>query len=771
MNEPINFVDNDKVELFNRLNANNVRYIAFGSFSINAYEQARTDSTIKLWIDPAQDNITKLNMALQESGRNPLAKEFNPESTKPLKSDTGPPTRDSLGVDFYPAVNGFQVSDFAKVHDRKAIIKAHEFAGSTTDRGLQIDHMSLPDLYHNVGYTNGKAKEYNLDVLFKAASAFNVPVQKIGEPSTYLLMNANNKPEPVVKFSKPKSFSPNYERRDFAQIRNELDMELVLDHYGYAMSSKSKPNDKWRVYKSGIEGDSQRLAVMNNSKSGFKGFVDLNNNAFKGDVFEFIKYKEGDYKSAFKVVNQILGSPDYREKVAQLKPMTPASPKQYLNDEKLRQSDLIEEYNLTLLPENQPNYLTEKRCISLETLFAPEFKNQVLASRKGEHTNIVFPLTSEKGNILSMDMRNEDYKSFPPGIKGDAIWKSNEHAKLTAEKEVLMDNSKIHLNEESRGTVSKSNGKLTFHTVHPTEGNISVEVDKSDIQITTNRIMISESPIDSISYHQLSPPVPGEYRQYISAAGNPSHEQSERISKVIRANPQAQFVIGMDGDMPGNRFAINLLATEHPQRDNRFAILPHVVYNNPTPATGAAGTDTDAKEVGHNVMTIEIKYPLGKEAGFREVLKENAGIVDRVVDKMNMFERVGKRAVETRRENLVEAETSVMRTVTEIRFPNKGSMLGAALYQLGVEIERRDGRKLTTVVKPTAVQNDFNDVLKSRNGKSLPNSSNLALSKWSLLEFLQTAKIQPLPSAEQKNQQNHTDSHEVGPPTRKGPKL
>jgi hypothetical protein len=771
MNDPINFVDNDKIELFNRLNANNVRYMAFGSFSINAYEQARTDSTIKLWIDPAQDNITKLNTAFQESGRKPIAREFNPESTKPLKSETGPPTRDSLGVDFYPTVNGFQSTDFARVYDRKTIIKAHEFASKTTNRALLIDHMALPDLYHNVGSTNGKAKEYNLDVLFKAASAFDVPGQKIAEPSTYLAMDAKNKPKPVVNFSKGKQFKPDYQRRDFAQIRQELDMELVLQHYGYQMSSKSKPNDKWRIYKSGIEGDSQRLAVMNNSEIEFKGFVDLNNTAFKGDVFSFIKYREGDYKNAFRVVDQILGSPDYREKAAQLQPMKPVSPRQYLNDEKLRQSDLIEEYNLTLLPENQPNYLTEKRCISMETLFAPEFKNQVLASRRDEHTNIVFPLTSEKGNILSMDIRNENFKSFPPGQKGESIWKSNEHAQLTVEKDVLVGDSKIRLDKETRGTVSKSNGRLTFHTVHPNEGNLSVEIEKSDIRTTTNRIMISESPIDSISYHMLSPPVLGEYRQYISTAGNPSHQQLEQVSKIIKANPQAQFMIGMDGNMAGNRFAINLLAIEHPRRDNRLAILPHVVYNNPTPAIGAGGNDLDAKEVGHNVMTIEIKHPLSKEAGFRTVLSENGGIIDRVVDKMNRFERIGKRAVETRRENLVEADTNIVRTVTEIRFPNKGSMLGAALHQLGVEIERRDGRKLTDMVKPTPAQNDFNDVLKSRNGKSLPSSSNLYLGTWSLLSFLQPAKTSHLIPLEERNQQNHKDFEEEGPPKRKGPKL
>ena len=84
-------------------------------------------------------------------------------------------------------------------------------------------------------------------------------------------------------------------------------------------------------------------------------------------------------------------------------------------------------------------------------------------------------------------------------------------------------------------------------------------------------------------------------------------------------------------------------------------------------------------------MTIEIKYPLSKEVGFREVLSENAGVIDRILDKMNMFERLGKKATEMRRENLVEAETNVMRTVTTVKFPNKQCMLESALYQLGAE--------------------------------------------------------------------------------------
>ncbi|HEV7347407.1 hypothetical protein [Telluribacter sp.] len=97
MNHPINFIDNDKVEIFNQLHAHQVRYLAFGSFSINAYEQARTDSTIKLWVDPAPDNMDRLNKALHESGQKPLTTDFNPESRRALKTSRVESQRDIRG--------------------------------------------------------------------------------------------------------------------------------------------------------------------------------------------------------------------------------------------------------------------------------------------------------------------------------------------------------------------------------------------------------------------------------------------------------------------------------------------------------------------------------------------------------------------------------------------------------------------------------------------------------------------------------------------------
>ncbi|MBU1820120.1 MAG: toprim domain-containing protein [Bacteroidetes bacterium] len=749
MNRPINFIQNDQVELFNQLNRHQVRYLAFGSFSINSYEQARTEGTVKLWVEPTGENLRRLNEVLLETGQSTLRPDFDPERRRPLEPVAGAATRDRIGVDFYPAVNGFTLSDFGRLYERREKVPAQELARHPHDQSVPINHLSLPDLYHNTGHTRGKAKEYNLTVLFKAAGAFGVQAPDLPPPSSYLPLEQDEREQQKSDgASLSKSLQSVFQKRDFQQIRQDLDLEVVLQHYGYQLSSKTRPKDVWRVYKSGFEGDSQRFAVMTNPKSGYKGFVELNNTSLRGDVFEFIRYKEGDYRSAFRVVDEILGNPRYEQQAAQVAPLTPARPRQYLQDEKLRQSDLIREYGISHPDRGGSDYLTNSRMLGKETVNTPEFRHQILSTVRGGHTNVAFPLTSAKGNILSLDIRNENFKSFPPGAKGDALWKSNEHAILAEESTCTVGTEPYVLAKGTRGTLSRTNGLMTFHTRHPEAGDLSVPVDKTRITVVpANRIIISESPIDSLSYHQLAPPQPGEYRRYVSPAGNPSREQIQQLESFVGSHPQAQFVVGMDGDPAGNRFAINLLGTKHPQRNDRFAIIPHVVYNNPTPATGEGGKPKESKEVGHNLLTLEIRHPIAREATYEHAKSENESVIERLLDKMNLFQPRDKKAVETLRENLIETGSQTLRTVSEIKFPNRGRLLESALDQLATEIEIRDGQKLTAVIRPTATQNDFNEVLRNRSGKSLPESSNLALGKVPELaplkkELVQEAKSQ-----------------------------
>ena len=193
MNEPINFISNDQHELFNQLHEKQVRYLAFGSFSINSYEQARTGSTIKLWVEPDPGNIQRLNEALGNSGMPLVNPDFDPERKRPLATLSGSDTRDRSGMDFYPAVNGFSRSDFVEVYERKQGVKALESVSDTPDQAVSIQHMSLPDLYHNTGHTRGKARAYNLDVLYKAVDAFKIQSPPLPEPSEFYKKRDSNK--------------------------------------------------------------------------------------------------------------------------------------------------------------------------------------------------------------------------------------------------------------------------------------------------------------------------------------------------------------------------------------------------------------------------------------------------------------------------------------------------------------------------------------------------------------------------------------------------
>lgn len=768
--KPVNLINDEQVEVFNNMNAKGVKYVAFGSFAVDAYEQARIEGSIKIWIEPSIENISKLNEALKESGKDRIATNFDPDVKRPIKNEFDKSTSHSFGIDFYPSINGFKSEEFQKIHDRSVLVQGVKqnripLYHDSKKEQLSINHMSPQDLFHNVGSTQSQAKEYNLNVLHKTMVDLNKQGQKLDiiDPLLYLDSNRTNMETKKSYISypghedKPKEFVPKYEKRDFSQLRKDLDLELVLNHYGYSLSDKSKPNDVYRVYKSGIEGDSQRLAVMNNPKGDYKMYVDLNNTNFRGDSIEFVKFKEGGYKEAFPVMDSILGNPTYKQNVSQILPMKPATPGQFLNDEKLRQADILREYNATHIGEKKVGYLVNERLLATKTVLAPEFKHQILSVKKNsDFENTAFPLTSQKGNILSFDIRNKDYKALPVGGKWDGIWKTNDHNILLKDSDFTFKDKTVQLEKGTVGTLSKSAGIASFHIDHPVHGPISLPVDKDKHEfqkISANRIIISESPIDSLSYHQLSPPKEGEYRQYVSPAGNPSREQKMHISNLISTNPQAQFVIGMDGNAPGNRFAINYLGMAHPLRDVNNSIVPNITYVNPTKPKAE---DKAEKEVGYNILKVEINHPKGD--GQDNAKKSNDSIIDRLLAAINIHSvEDSKKAKESSESRSIVEKPSAFTSSYEIKFPNISKMLSTALDYLANEITLKDGKPLVAILRPSSVQNDFNDVLKERKGQPLPESSNLSLSRIPLLsdfaqkrEQSQNNSIAPSPSVSPK---------------------
>lgn len=170
---------------------------------------------------------------------------------------------------------------------------------------------------------------------------------------------------------------------------------------------------------------------------------------------------------------------------------------------------LVKYFNLKPLTET--SYLENERKLDRSTIQAPEFIGKILnkpfndtkAGKSG--VNTVFPLENEKG-IIAISTRNTDWNSMV-GEKQDGIWISN-------------------INPASK----------------PKE------------------VIIVESPINALSYHQLFPPKEPFDRVYMATCGNASATQPLTIQKLINKLQPERLILSHDNDPAGIRHNINMLS-------------------------------------------------------------------------------------------------------------------------------------------------------------------------------------------------------------------
>lgn len=173
---------------------------------------------------------------------------------------------------------------------------------------------------------------------------------------------------------------------------------------------------------------------------------------------------------------------------------------------------LVKYFNLK--PLTDTSYLENERKIDRITIDAPEFKGKILNKPFNDTkagisgTNTVFPLENEKG-IIAISTRNTDWNSMV-GEKQDGIWVSN-------------------INPATK----------------PKE------------------IVILESPINALSYHQLHPPKEAFDRVYIATCGNASATQPLTIQKLINKLQPEKLILSNDNDPAGIRHNINMMSKLH----------------------------------------------------------------------------------------------------------------------------------------------------------------------------------------------------------------
>ncbi len=702
-NIPFNRATEKVLDTMSMLESYRVRYLIFGSFAIDAYEQSQFNPKMKIWIKPESENVKQLNLALSDLDFPEVA--LDTENKELI-------TEGELPVDIYASINGFEPKNFEKVFANRKSITALQV--NNPDRRMQLPHLCLEDLYFNVASTPTKFKQQNMNLLYQASLRFQAD-NPLTPPAKYLkLKEVQVKPD-ITQSEKP--FKPVV--RDFDEIRDDLDLELVLEHYNYILSKDINPNSIYRIYKPNIGGDSQRLSVMQHAGFKYKGFVDLNNTQFKGDCITFIKQMEqGDWRRIFGVIDSLLTSPELTIKANNLSPLPQVTPKQFLRDEKLIQSELIKQYQIKIVETpKQASYLIDDRALSEATIMHPALMGQILRvktnsgklNKDGEpilFQNIAFPLTSSDGNMISMDIRGNNYKSFPEGSKGDALWKTNLLVELL-EKTILVNENGVskELKAGSQGYLSK----VGFHIGKET---FAIKTGITYKNIEPHVIIISESAIDGLSFQQLNPPEIGEYRQLISPAGNPSGEQVSHITSIFEKSPNAQLVIVADGDQPGVRFAINYMGL-----DPHSKLQTSVKY---------AKENVGGKSFWYNELNLNY---IREVAHKRTVAQDRkfAAQVQKFVSNLNKLvidtEIIQIQSVSTENSAMEGSKKNRLTDTYQIRIPNDSVILSRSteiLAQMSNDINKNNRLVL---LLPSADEKDLNQILQSRNGLPLaPNT-------------------------------------------------
>jgi hypothetical protein len=306
------------------------------------------------------------------------------------------------------------------------------------------------------------------------------------------------------------------------RFKRDIDLVDYAQRQGYTIKKESRRGDWHHLVK-----DDEHVIVTR--KGDHQVYLNTGDDRDAGSIIDFAKTRGGDGHG--------LNLGQVRQQLREYLDGAPAPARQYttqyatppdtarlsslpVGEPELQARQAEEERRTRLISEvlGVKKELTDRsylhgRGITDATLDSPAFQGRIFTAQQNEHKNTAFPLYNEQG-LASVEQKNEHYKSLLP-LPKNGIWVS-----------------------------------------HPTDGK----------DTPVERVVVSESAIDSLSHFQLKHRQDPKNTLYIATSGTPTEAQVALIQRVIDKQQPQEVVLANDRDAGGRQFNINYLNELQPAR-------------------------------------------------------------------------------------------------------------------------------------------------------------------------------------------------------------
>ena len=353
----------------------------------------------------------------------------------------------------------------------------------------------------------------------------------------------------------------------FDEYKKRIDLSEYAQRQGWEID-RDKSTNSATVLDKKVLGETQDTIVVYKGKD-HDYFYTPNHDREKGDVISFERIKNGtDWKEINDKLARYVG--DVAQERLVVQPVNTHSHNQAF------------QHNFKFQTITETDYL-ESRGISKATIYAEEFKDRIFNKEfsykefleKGvNQLSKLAPIPeAEKKAIQEIGLEKYYSKPFFDQLKTiqghvkdtgqlpdnylDALRNTYGYKAPEGASDRVIVNTSFPLRNEEH-VIAAINRNSEYNRIEQSKENAvwssRTDYDKRPV----NTVVIHESPIDSLSYHQLNPPAADEKRLYIATAGNISREQPVLIEKLVKESKADKLILANDNDPGGIRQNINL---------------------------------------------------------------------------------------------------------------------------------------------------------------------------------------------------------------------